>query len=134
MSSVTDFVCAQEILVPLKAMAEVLVFSRVQGFPASLCLYKIAQREWQTLQSFRVIPGNKLTRNPQVLVCSCVLFQHMNQFWDWRKRLYMPDPKVKVNGKECKVLSQSMCTSSLWTKPLVHSNGKMHKKINTEKT
>lgn len=33
---------------------------------------------------------------------SCVLFQLMNQLWACRKRLYMLDPKVKVNVQQYK--------------------------------
>lgn len=29
-------------------------------------------------------------------VYSCVFLSHMNWFWDWRKRLYMLNPKIKV--------------------------------------
>lgn len=73
-SSMINFFCAQEMLVPLKAMAEILLFSRVQEFPAILCLYKITHREWQTLQSFKVVLGNKLFRNPQVFyVVLCII-------------------------------------------------------------
>lgn len=73
-SSVINFLCAQEIQIPLKAMAEILVFSRVQEIPPTLCLYKIVLREWQTLQSFRAVLGNKLLRNPQVFyVVLCII-------------------------------------------------------------
>lgn len=88
-SSVINFLCSQEIQVPLKAMAKILVFSRVQEIPAILCLNKIFQREWQTLQSFRTVLGNKLFRNPQVFyVVVCIISTNESALGLQKKALY----------------------------------------------